>query len=407
MDKNLQVIKGGRQSSEAAEEERSVDWLMRVHEFCRTQGIKFDPLSNLFVQGQHSRTSQQLAYWMHLGNSKGGIVHKKTACAEYAAQMQLEHDRAQKARLTEVPHDSAAAALELTKLVMLMLPENASEDDAKLAMVGLRQLIWQVKRSLRGLPTASEIMLVLYSGQGTGKSSIVAELGKQLGHLYRGNADFKIFSDQFSHAQLAKYYLINFDEMGHAARTEIESIKQAITTQRIESRVMYSSDTCSAPRTASFIATTNKPLSLALTDSSGMRRFVQIRCSDKRVDERWVKRFESIDFAKLWQCEAGELSSKAPLSLCPELLAAHQSELRTEDNFEFWSKLCLKQTGEFADKVQFKELHSAYNAFLSDQGSRRCTRPYFSKLIREHFDVRHLDGRYYAWGIQLTTEDGQ
>src|SRR6476659_995778 len=103
----------------------------------------------------------------------------------------------------------------------------------------MRQLIWQVKRKLRGEKTYWELMPVLVGPQGTGKSSAVAKLGAPLSLLFMEDADFSLFSDSFRLSTLNRFYLVRLDEMGRAKSTDIERVKQRITAHMIQGRAMH------------------------------------------------------------------------------------------------------------------------------------------------------------------------
>jgi hypothetical protein len=159
----------------------------------------------------------------------------------------------------------------------------------------LQHFVWQVKRKMTGLPVTDHMMPVLYGKQGSGKSSAVRQLLEPI-RDFAAYTDFKSITDERNHELWANYVLV-FDEMGHSTTANIEIIKQKITSDQFNGRVMHSNSTTVIQNKTTSIGTSNRDLSRMIFDDTGMRRFFQIDC---RHPIDWAA-LNAIDYQLLWQ----------------------------------------------------------------------------------------------------------
>jgi hypothetical protein len=159
----------------------------------------------------------------------------------------------------------------------------------------LQHFVWQVKRKMSGLPVTDHMMPVLYGKQGSGKSSAVRQLLEPIKD-FAAYTDFKSITDERNHELWANYVLV-FDEMGHSTTANIEIIKQKITSDQFNGRVMHSNSTTVIQNKTTSIGTSNRDLSRMIFDDTGMRRFFQIDCRNP-ID--WAA-LNSINYELLWQ----------------------------------------------------------------------------------------------------------
>lgn len=119
--------------------------------------------------------------------------------------------------------------------------------------------------------TVNQLMLILYGGQGKGKSTWIGHLlPPQLKEYYHNgmlNPDNK---DDLLH--LSMRYLINLDEFQGVRPGELAALKRMVTLDGITLRKVYDTQACSFVRRASFIASTNRRQ--CLQDIDGNRRFL-------------------------------------------------------------------------------------------------------------------------------------
>lgn len=109
--------------------------------------------------------------------------------------------------------------------------------------------------------------LVFYGKQNDGKSYLVRYLAGGL--PIKENLDMQTKDSLFA---LAKYFIINLDEMQGLQKTDVNKIKDYISKSRITARVIYQKKDSDFPRRATFYGTTNEED--ILTDTTGNVRFL-------------------------------------------------------------------------------------------------------------------------------------
>ena len=193
---------------------------------------------------------------------------------------------------------------------------------------------WQVKRKLffSSDPVSDHRMLVITGRQGSGKSRLVSSLLDALPDRYYVQKDLTFLSDKFQHQLLQEHYVFWIEELAGAQRADIERLKDAITSDQITARVMRSARAHKAPNIASFIATSNKPLSTMIVDPTGYRRFFEI---DTRACHKYDwDLVNSLDFEAFWTDINENLINGYLLAEDKELLAQTQRRLEIPDDIE-------------------------------------------------------------------------
>lgn len=156
--------------------------------------------------------------------------------------------------------------------------------------------LWMVKRRGYGLDTVYQIMPIIFGEQNGGKSSAVTALIKPL-HMFQLNMGLQQISDERRFEAMSQHLIIFFDEMQGAERTDMSALKNQITTKRNSYRKLYTHGMATVPMTCSFIGATNKNVNEMLYDSTGMRRFFEIKALDK-LD--W-KVINNLDYDAVWR----------------------------------------------------------------------------------------------------------
>lgn len=110
--------------------------------------------------------------------------------------------------------------------------------------------------------------LVFYGKQNDGKSYLVRFLCPPLLPI-KENLDMQNKDARFA---LARYFIINLDEMQALQKTDVDKIKNYITTNKISDRLPYDKRDSIFPRRANFYGTTNNEE--ILTDTTGNVRFL-------------------------------------------------------------------------------------------------------------------------------------
>lgn len=407
---NLSVLKGDKPTAEevAASDGMPIDQaiMARLRRKVHSLALNFQPSTGTFTGTRGVYTGEEIAGLAWVDKMEWPKASYSAQMGELIRELRLESLRRIKGALLDAKGDRDAGVRELTKLVKLLAHPKTNEETLGYYLVAWRQLIWQVKRKLRGLPTSWEMMLCLYSKQGTGKSQAVAKFGAPLKQLFMGMADFDLFSDKFRLPQLHTHYLVCLDEMGHARRTDINTIKQLITAETVQSRRMYSQSEVALTRNASFIATTNRPLMASLSDSTGMRRFVEMRCRDNEADQAQIKSVNALDFTLMWMSESGERDSVAPTAAHRALFTRHQNAAASKSDFEYWADACLTSTGDDADKVRNSEAYASYTEHCEKQRHKPISIQLFARELRERYgDIPRINNKVYFSGLVLGKGD--
>jgi hypothetical protein len=84
--------------------------------------------------------------------------------------------------------------------------------------------------------------------------------------------------------------------MGYASKSDVDTIKNAITANTLTRRPMRSNSKVTVSQNATFIGCSNKVLAQLIKDPTGIRRFVGLQFSNKPC---WITMNE-IDYRKLW-----------------------------------------------------------------------------------------------------------
>ncbi len=188
------------------------------------------------------------------------------------------------------PNIVTVAEKEWDKFIIAITDDNVDETKAV-----MKHFIWQAKRKMFGKPVKFHMMPILYGRQGSGKSTIVKDLTGPVKD-FKAEVNFGQIGDDRDHALWSNLILV-FDEMGNSTTTNLEIIKQRLTSDTFTARVMNTNTNSLITNRTTSIGTTNKSLTRLIFDETGMRRFYQINCKDN-ID--W-KVTESINYAMLWQ----------------------------------------------------------------------------------------------------------
>lgn len=206
------------------------------------------------------------------------------------------------------------------------MPEMSMID---LAYYGMLHWVRNVKRLALGMQAERDIMPVLHGAQGSGKSTATALLARPWHELVIDIEADHLTDDRRARV-LATAVIGRWEEMQGAARSDVEALKHTITTNTVGYRPMRTNDLVTLPRTCAFIGTSNLRVAQLVADTTGARRFLEIRGPD-RLD--WA-RLNAIDPHMLWQ----SIGAEDPSPLLPYLdaLERHQEELVHVDPISLW-----------------------------------------------------------------------
>lgn len=194
-------------------------------------------------------------------------------------------------------------------------------DDAHMESVALAHWMWGVKRKMAGLPVYYHLCPVIVGRQEGGKSSAILQLLAPLEHLAAEKALDDI-TDERSTPSLKKYYAVLIEEMSGSSRADVETLKAIITSPRRTYRPMRTNESVEIENKMSIIGTSNNPLESLIYDTTGMRRFVEIRAQDV-LD--W-KTLNNMDIMAIWH-SIDEARPQGYYHLAEKEIKAHQQTL--------------------------------------------------------------------------------
>lgn len=235
--------------------------------------------------------------------------------------------RARRAALLATITGTAATANGLEALIAWV--RAVTGDTRPLDIAVMKHWIWNCKRMALGLRTEHDLMPVAFGPQGSGKTTAVQMLVKTL-HELALDMDATYLTDDRKAPVLAHALIGRWEEMQGSQRADLEALKHCITSPTIAYRPMRTNQTVVLPRTCSFIGTSNLPVDVMIQDTTGARRFVELR-TPPRCD--WDA-LTAIDPIALWQCVSE--TEPAPILDHLHLLRSHQVELVHRDPVSLW-----------------------------------------------------------------------
>lgn len=250
---------------------------------------------------------------------------------------------------------------ELLKMVNACF--DLSEHSAEYVAGGIKKYMWQVKRKMMGLPVTNHLMPILLGPQGVGKSTFMDKLTAPLEQV-RVYSDFNQITDDRNVDLFLKNYVVIVDEMGYAARSDIDAVKNLISTPHISRRPMGTNRTITVKQNATFIGASNKEVGQLIRDETGIRRFLPLRF--KNLPD-W-KTLNEIDMVLIWNCvnEVGD----DPMLPFADLMKEEQEKYRTIRPCEEWTRTL--KDGDFAGN-DFED-ESAWYARFKEWQERHYTK---------------------------------
>jgi hypothetical protein len=175
-------------------------------------------------------------------------------------------------------------------------------DRTELAVMA--HFIANVKRKMANLPVMWHIMPIFYGPQGLGKTIAIQQLFEAVLGTSFANSTLSTALNDFSQHFLEHYFVVLFDEMAGMDREDVNALKRIITSNGGAFRKAHASDMSEYENLCSFIGTTNEPTPLLLKDSTGARRFFEIKVEQK-TDQMALGLHGhvtgTIDYFKLWR----------------------------------------------------------------------------------------------------------
>ncbi|WP_426313527.1 VapE domain-containing protein [Methylobacterium fujisawaense] len=203
------------------------------------------------------------------------------------------------------------------------------EHDADFVRAVLSKFVWQVKRKMLGLPITDHLMPVLLGPQGVGKSTLIRDIFLKPLEEVTMNTDFSEITDNRNH-DMWRFFVLFMDEMSHAGKADMDTVKNLITLPMLQRRPMGSNDVVNIRQNATFIGCSNREIEQLIRDETGNRRFAALRFSS--VPDHAA--INAIDAQVLWQ--SVDEYADDPMQPFKSVLKAKQAAWRERSQVEQW-----------------------------------------------------------------------
>lgn len=305
-----------------------------------------------------------------------------------AYEEKTRHDARVKLIKLLSPVDREKGKVELDKFVNILCREGHEE-----SAVILEQWIWLVRNKLHRKPGDSHVVPVLSGKQGSGKSKAIRAL---LGPVedFATRKDFSQILDSRETNNFEKSLIVHIEEMAGGKRGDIDKLKALVTSESLDMRPMYTNDQIKLRMSTSFIGDTNRQLKEVIQDSSGARRWWELRCRDA-IDEQALL---NIDYHAIWRCVHED--DPKPVTRDPEIFRridrGQTINLTALDSYGQWLLSSQLEPGKHL--VGDEYLFDHYLAFCKDNGlmARRERGKFRDFLKSKKFekkaqaDIRHF-----------------
>lgn len=270
-----------------------------------------------------------------------------------------------------------------------------SMNNHELNAVALRHWIWQVKRKIFGKPVEHHMMLVLYGRSGSGKTVFLNRFLEPLKPFVLP-ADVSIVNDNREFHNFSENFAIFFDEMAHAARADVNKLKNIITCDTVSYRLLGKNSNAEHKNNASFIGASNTEIVDLIKDPTSARRYFQMNTLDK-LDWDIINKLNIIKMFK-------EVDENAPTPVLKHLIEIadfQDREIRARDSIEEWLEvedITFCQTKEEEGKeISPNDLYEMYADDQISQGKRLFHRKsyFFKKMKGLAPQFRITDRRFY------------
>lgn len=257
----------------------------------------------------------------------------------------------------------------------------------------LAHWVWLVKNKMRGSRVSYHIMPIFYGKQGGGKTVATNKFLEPLLN-YTLNIKMSQLVDERYFFSLSENYCVFFDEMSGASRTDVDALKNQITTDFNDVRKLGTNSISKVAQSCSFIGATNRPLNEQILDSTGMRRFYEIRVIDK-LD--WDL-LESIDFNKLWK---GVDENKVDGYIVPflgEIGLEQQKHVLEEELDVFIREFKIDFNQKETIDIKADDLYQIYTHWAQAAGFKPMNKVWFGKkFINKGAKkaVKNINGKTY------------
>ena len=285
---------------------------------------------------------------------------------------------------------------ELERFLNAVSPAWRQEDK-----VALMHLMWNVKTMQLGRKGQRQMLVCLFNPtQDAGKSEAAKKFIAPWCELAMPKFEARILVDEKRTKVLSQLAIANIDEMAGMATADLEELKSKITADLVSYRPMQTNEFVPIPMRMSFIATSNKPLCEIVRDSTGIRRFYEIKTRDKLL---WDE-INSINYEVMWSAVSED--DPAPGVMGRIILAKAQGEMAYADSVGQWLEHEDTRDGRFTFQeesgvVNSQIMYTRYSQWCEMNGERALSVGYLGRRLRtfgwERVQMRVGDVRTWVY----------
>lgn len=239
--------------------------------------------------------------------------------------------------------------------------------------------MWQIKRKAIGKPVVHQVMPIIFGRQGGGKTVALEQLISPIKD-FRLNLQMTSLGDERMYKGFAANLVILFDELQNIERTNLNTLKNQITTNTNTYRPLHTNLIVNIPMNCSFIGASNKPINENFSDSTGMRRFYQLNALQK-LD--WTT-INGTDYKALWQCIDETLDHGYLTGKILEEVQNQQTNLVNKDEFTTFLEECglVPEPGAPTKKVSASAAYRAFQEWVAKNGARGYSSVYYNARLK-------------------------
>jgi hypothetical protein len=236
--------------------------------------------------------------------------------------------------------------------------------------------LWMVKRKMLKKDVAYHIMPILHGPQGSGKTVALNKLISPL-EVYRLNIKMNQMTDDRYFQSMAENYVVVFDEMQGASRTDIDALKNQITTDWNDSRKLSTHNVVKLRQACSFIGASNKPVSEMIIDSTGMRRFYQINTLSCT---QW-DRINKIDYMKIWSGINESLTEGYIGEYLTDIKKIQEMMVHKDEMSLFIEEMEISGDSSKSTPISSEDLYQTYKRWSSESGYEPKNKSLFGRSM--------------------------
>lgn len=248
------------------------------------------------------------------------------------------------------------------------------QDAADIAVIS--HWLWSVKKKMAGQSPSYHIMPILFGKQEGGKTVALNKLIAPINN-FRLNIGMDDMADGRYFKSMSENYVIVFDEMQGAVRTDIDALKKQVTIDENDYRPLGTNDVFKVRQSCSFIGATNRSVAEQIVDVTGMRRFYELHCQDK-LD--WDL-LGSIDFLAMWQSIDETKENGYMLEQIDNIRKKQECLVASDEITSFMEDRGLVVGKNPTKRVSTGDLFILYKEWAQDNGFQIKTINWFSRAL--------------------------